>query len=306
MKLLITALISLLFLSSLSAQNNTIVNHSFVQGEKPLMTFGVIADIQYCDHDPVGTRYYKSSLLKLDEALKVLKSDSVKFIVNLGDMIDHDFESFKPVMDIIATSKLQMYHITGNHDYSVDAKLKNKLPVLHPSKKGYYSFVNGKIRMIFLNGNEISVYGSKNKTAIKQATDQIAAFKKQGEKNAFEWNGGIGKKQLIWLNHQLESATAKNEKVIILCHFPIVPDIADNLLNYKEVLQTLGKYQNIIAWFNGHNHAGNYGVYNKAHFVTFNGMVETQNDNSYALVRVYTDRIEIKGYGREPSRILPI
>jgi hypothetical protein len=97
----------------------------------------------------------------------------------------------------------------------------------------------------------------------------------------------------------------KNEKVILLCHFPLVPDIADNLLNYKEVLLTLGKYQNIIAWFNGHNHAGNYGVYNKTHFVTFRGMVETQNDNSYAFVKVFTDRIEIKGYGREVSRVLP-
>ena len=170
MKLLITALISFLFLSSPSAQNNSIVNHLVGQVEKPLMTFGIIADIQYCDHAPVGSRFYKSSLLKLDDALKVLKSDSVKFIVNLGDMIDNGFESYKPVMDLIASSKLKMYHVTGNHDYAVDANLKNKLPVLHSSKKGYYSFVNGKIRMIFLNGNEVSVYGSKNKTAIKQAT----------------------------------------------------------------------------------------------------------------------------------------
>ena len=94
------------------------------------------------------------------------------------------------------------------------------------------------------------------------------------------------------------------EKVILSCHFPLVPAGQDNLINYKEVIQCLEKYHNIIAWFNGHSHGGNYGVMNKIHYVTFKGMIETENENSFALVKVFEDRLEIKGYGREKSRVL--
>ena len=273
--------------------------------QKPLLTFGVIADIQYCDQDANGTRFYRSSLSKLEKALTVLKTDSVNFIVNLGDMIDKGFGSYKPVMDIIKSSGVKTYHITGNHDYSVEPAFKKKLPVLNQSKRGYYSFVVGKIRLIFLNGNEVSAYASKNKSVIKHNTDLIAGLKTKGEINAFVWNGGISNKQLNWLNNQLEEATINDEKVIIMCHFPVVPDSPDNLLNYKEVTRSLEKYHNVIAWFNGHSHGGNYDVFDKIHFVTFKGMVESENENSFALVKVFKDKLEIHGYGREKSRTLP-
>jgi len=118
------------------------------------------------------------------------------------------------------------------------------------------------------------------------------------------WNGGVSKKQLEWLNEQMVEATDKNEKVFIICHFPIYPDNVHNLLNYKDVLNVLGKYQNTIAWFNGHNHAGNYGNYNSTHFVTFKGMVETAACNSYATVDVFSNKISIKGSGREKSQVM--
>jgi hypothetical protein len=40
------------------------------------------------------------------------------------------------------------------------------------------------------------------------------------------------------------------------------------------------------------------------HFVTFKGMVETDANNSFALVEVYKNKIWIRGYGREKSQIL--
>jgi hypothetical protein len=70
------------------------------------------------------------------------------------------------------------------------------------------------------------------------------------------------------------------------------------------VLPILEKYHNIIAWFNGHNHSGNYGNFNMIHFVTFKGMVETDANNSFALVEVYKNKIWIRGYGREKNQIL--
>jgi len=275
------------------------------QSQKPLFSFGIIADVQYADHDPGGNRFYRSSLIKLREAVTSFKEDSADFIINLGDLIDRDYGSYKMVLGIIDSSGLKVYHVTGNHDYSVDSRFKKRLPVLPTSsKEGYYSFIYKNFRFIFLNGNEISTYLSNNKTAIKKAEDYIARMKDKGENNAIDWNGGISSKQLAWLTNQLNEATGKNEKVFLICHFPVVPKNVHNLLNYKEVLPILEKYHNIIAWFNGHNHAGNYGNFNMIHFVTFKGMVETEKNNSFALVEVYKNKIWIRGYGREKNQIL--
>ena len=105
------------------------------QGRKPLFTFGIIADVQYCDCEPEGTRYYRLSTGKLREAMNTFRSDSVKFVVNLGDLIDRDYKSYKPVLDIMDSSGLKVYHLTGNHDYSVDNRYKKRLPVPQSSRE---------------------------------------------------------------------------------------------------------------------------------------------------------------------------
>ncbi len=274
------------------------------QDQVPLFSFGLIADIQYCDCDPIGTRYFRSSLPKLEEAVRSLRIDSPAFVVNLGDMIDKDFASYKPVYSILDTAGFKIYHTTGNHDYSVEPRLKKRIPPLHSNKEGYYSFIYDNFRFIFLNGNEISTYATNNKSAIKNADNYILKLKTDGEINGLDWNGGMSSKQILWLINELNTATRNNEKVFIMCHFPIYPVNEHNLLNYRDVLTVLDGYNNIIAWFNGHNHAGNYGNFNMIHFITMKGMVETETANSFSLVEVYKNKIWIKGSGREKSQIL--
>ena len=304
MRILI-AVLSAIIISVIMPDNLNIRESSPAeQDQKPLFSFGIVADAQYCDCDPVGTRYYGSSLSKLEEAIRSLRIDSPKFVVNLGDLIEKDFESYKPVFRILDTAGFKIYHITGNHDYMVDARLKKRIPPLQSDKDGYYSFNYEKFRFIVLNGNEISTYASNNKSVIKEASDLITKLNNEGEINAIDWNGGMSKKQLEWLTGQLDLATHNNETVFILCHFPVWPENEHNLLNYKDVLIILEKYSNIIAWFNGHNHMGNYGNFNMIHFVTIRGMVETEKNNSFALVEVYRNKIWIKGSGREKSQIL--
>jgi manganese-dependent ADP-ribose/CDP-alcohol diphosphatase len=274
------------------------------QSQKPVFSFGVIADVQYADADPAGTRFYRSSTGKLREALSDLKSDSVSLVLNLGDLIDKDFTSYKPIRDLLDSSGLRFYHVAGNHDYSVEAKYKKRLPVLSSSKNGYYSLVVENFRFIFLNGNEISTYTANNKASVSKATGILEGMKAKAEINAVDWNGGMSSDQILWLKSQLDLSNSAEEKVFIVCHFPLVPENVHNLLNYKDVLSLLKNYHNIIAWFNGHNHSGNYGNFNQIHFVTFRGMVETDSVNSYARVDVYRNKIWITGKGREKNKIL--
>jgi 3',5'-cyclic AMP phosphodiesterase CpdA len=304
MKLLTVSLFASLIYISMSGNIDPASLQSNDQSQKPLFSFGIVSDVQYSDYKHIGTRFYRSSPWKLREAMTKLKNDSVRFVINLGDLIDRDFGSYKSMLDIIDSTGLKVYHVAGNHDYSVDRQFIKRLPVLTPSKKGYYSFVYYNFRFICLNGNELSTYISNNKTAIKEAERNLSAMKERGEINAVEWNGGISDEQIKWLKKELDKAIAAGEKVILICHFPVSPDNVHNLLNYKAVLPLLDNYRNILAWFNGHNHAGNYSKLNMIHFVTFKGMVETESDNSFARIDVYNNKLYIKGYGREKSQIL--
>ncbi|MBK9389125.1 MAG: metallophosphoesterase [Bacteroidetes bacterium] len=274
------------------------------QNQKPVFSFGIIADVQYADADPAGTRYYRSSITKLREALSSFRKDSVDFVITLGDLIDRDIKSYDPLLKIMDSSGLKFYNVPGNHDYSADMGHKRRLPAEYIKKPGYYSFSYNSFRFIFLNGNEISVYSTNNKAKISDAEALLDTMKKKKELNAVEWNGGLSMKQLAWLDGQLKNAALKKEKAFIICHFPVFPENVHNLLNYKEVLQILEKYHNTVAWLNGHNHAGNYGNTNSTHFVTFRGMVETEKQNSFARVDVYRNKIWITGSGREKSQIL--
>jgi manganese-dependent ADP-ribose/CDP-alcohol diphosphatase len=304
MKLLTTFLYTTIIFLNMPDSSITEGPQTVSRGQKPLFSFGIITDIHSADKAPVGSRFYRSSRAKLEEAVNSFKKDSADFIINLGDIIDTGFVSYKPVLETLNSSGLKVYNVTGNHDYSVEPKMKRKILVLTSSKEGYYSLVHKNFRFIFLNGNEISTYSTNNKAEIKQAREYISFLKNNGNINAIDWNGGIFSKQLTWLSKQLDEATTNGEKVFISCHFPVFPENVHNLLTYVDVLTILEKYKNVIAWFNGHNHAGNYGNFNMIHFVTFKGMVETETANSFALVEVYKNKIWINGYGREKSQIL--
>lgn len=306
MRMLFVILSAILISVSMPDKHQTDNNIAPFQEQKPVFTFGVITDVQYCDCEPAGTRFYRSSLSKLREAVGSFRNDSVAFIVNLGDLIDNDFTSYKPVMNILDSSGLKVWHVTGNHDYSVDQKRKKRIPQLEGNREGFYSFSREKYRFIVLNGNDISTYGTGNNKITGEAQQLIIKLQTSGEPNGIDWNGGIGEKQMVWLKSQLDAASGKSEKVIILCHFPVWPENQHNLLNYREVLNLLEKYDNIIAWLNGHNHAGNYGNFNLIHFVTLRGMVETEANTSFAEVEIYSNKLWIKGSGREKSQILAL
>lgn len=269
-----------------------------------LFSFGVFTDAQYCDCDPMETRFYRNSMPKLREAFVSFIEENVGFVVNLGDIIEKDYSSFAPPLDLIKESSLKVYHVAGNHDFSVVPRFKKRVIPLLSGKSGYYSFSVGYFRFIVLDGNEISIYGPGNRNAVRQAEAMAEKLKNDGEQNFHDWNGGISSTQLSWLRKQLEESLVREEKVFILCHFPAWPENEHNLYNYREVVSLLENQNNIIAWFSGHNHTGNYGNRTNIHFYNFKGMVETENLNSYAIVEVYRNRIWIKGFGREKSMIL--
>jgi len=265
---------------------------------------GVFADCQYCNCETAGTRFYRNSLEKLEECINQLnQTEKIDFVVGLGDLIDRDFASFDSVNTILSKSKKEVFHVIGNHDLAVEKSFLEKVPAKINLTETWYSFTKNDWHFVFLNGNDITFHSNDTKI-VRQAQEMTDKLKKEGKPNFYDWNGGIGPKQLEWLEKELQLAEAKKLKVAVFCHYPLLPFEAHALWNSEEVLAILTKHNGVKLYINGHNHVGNYATQNGIHFVNLKGMVETETENAFSVISFSSERIEIEGFGREKSKIL--
>jgi len=266
--------------------------------------FGLFADCQYCDCNASGTRFYRNSLQKLGEAIDTFnKVKSLRFIAGLGDLIDRDMGSYGQLNPVLGKSAKKIVHVTGNHDFGVNPGELRKVPEKLGLKNTYHDRTIGDWCFIFLDGNEVTL-NSENPGIVATAKELLGKLKSENKPNAYEWNGAISETQVKWLEDKLVKAEKKNKKVIIFCHYPLLPFEAHALWNSDRVIGILEKHKCVKAYFNGHNHAGNYVMKNGIHYITFRGMVETENKNAFALVTLKSSQIIIRGSGREQSRTL--
>lgn len=267
---------------------------------------GVFADCQYCDCEPTTVRFYRNSLSKLEACINEFNNDKkIDFVVGLGDLIDRDFSSFDAVNMVLQNSKHKVYQVTGNHDLEVDKSYLESVPEQLNMKKTWYTFRKKNWQFIFLDGNEITL-NSNDEEIVEEAKLMLEKLTAANQPNNKPWNGGISQKQQNWLIEQLETATRKQRNVILFCHFPLLPLEAHALWNSKEILTIIEKYDCVKAWINGHNHAGNYAEENGIHFINLKGMVDTENENAFSVITFTDKSVEIKGFGREPSRNLTL
>ncbi|WP_264738900.1 metallophosphoesterase [Cytobacillus firmus] len=277
---------------------------AFAKGEEqPKLEFGLIPDIQYCDCDTSGVRHYRQSVDKLKEAVQTLNQEDVDFTVQTGDIIDRNLSSFSTILPIFNTIEGPKYHVLGNHDFPVPT---DEVVDILDMPNQYYDFKYKNWRFVVLDTNDLSLYANPvGSEKYKEAQAMYESLANKNEINAQTWNGGVSDEQLTWLRGVLDKAAQRQEKVIVLSHMPVTPENEHNVWNDEAVISELEAAGNVVAYFNGHNHAGNYAYKNGIHFVNFQGMVDTEI-NSYSIVRVYKDHIEIDGYGREQDRVLKI
>jgi len=286
----------------------SLLSFGFIYGTnetKPNFSFGIIADVQYSKEVSVGTRFYSNSLKKLSDAILDFNTRELSFVIQLGDLIDKDFESYDSVLSVFNKIKTDKYHVLGNHDYNVDEKNKVKILDEMGLVSSYYGFVSNGWRMIILNGNDLSSYAPKNSSEHTEESETFfQKIKDSAAINAQNWNGGLSSTQISWLQENLQQASLSGEKVILFCHFPVFPSRAENLWNDVDLITILESYDCVKAFFSGHYHAGNYAKKRGIHYLTFQGMVETEDQNAYSIIEVYSDHLQIRGFGREPNRIL--
>ncbi|CAH1666772.1 MULTISPECIES: metallophosphoesterase [unclassified Chelatococcus] len=275
----------------------------------PDFRFGIIADPQYAPvpPNPQGTRFYANSLWKLSEAIKTLNKEDLQFVATLGDIIDRHWQSFGDIMPLYDALKHEKFFLLGNHDYEVAADYLNAVVRTAGMPSAYYDFKGGNYRFIVLDGNDVSLFSTGPKHPKQEiARERLKKLQEAKAINAMTWNGSLSDEQFSWLQASLDKAKQAGEKVIVLCHYPVFPANVHNLWDSERIVDLLTSYDNFVAFFNGHNHAGNYGEVSGKYFVNFKGMVDTPDTSAFAVVEVFGDKIAIRGFGRETNRTLGI
>lgn len=271
--------------------------------ERDGFEIGLAADAQYADVEPKGTRYYRLGKPRLAEAIEHFNGRPLAFCVHLGDLIDRGWSSFDDMAGPLAKSRHPLHQLLGNHDFEVPDEHKAEVLAKMGMKRRYDSFSHGGVRFVMLDTNDVSTYAhAASAPETLQAKARLERAMADKVPQAKPWNGALGERQLTWLDRMCTEARAQRERVIVLAHHPVYPANQHNLWNSDEVLAVIDRHPHVVAWFNGHNHAGNYAERKGVPYLTLRGMVETPDTTAFATARILADRIVLTGHGREPSR----
>jgi manganese-dependent ADP-ribose/CDP-alcohol diphosphatase len=275
--------------------------------EQPILTFGLITDVQYADADPEGERHYRASTGKLKTAVEWLAARKLPFTLHLGDFIDRDFTAFAAVLPLLGGLGHPVYHLLGNHDYTVADGEKGRVASTLGMPRDYYQFEVAGVRFVMLDTNDLSTY--KYPEGSPRDLESEALLKKLVEEkinNAKPWNGGVSATQLEWLERELTAADAAGARVILCGHHPLLPGDGLQAWNCDGVLAVIDRHSCVVAYFNGHFHDGAEVMRKGVPYITFKSVLHEPDVNAFSAIRLFADRLEIIGNGREKSRVIPL
>ena len=294
-------------LSAAAASVYTARGGSMAHRETPILSFGLITDVQYADAEPEGERHYRSSLGKLKTAVNWLAPKKLPFTLHLGDLIDRDFKAFSTVLALLEGLGHPTHHLLGNHDYTVAEGEKGRVVSTIGMPHDYYQFASSGVRFVMLDSNDLSIYkypaGSpqdlKSEAILKQLMEEKS-------NNGKPWNGGVSEIQLQWLDDELTAADAADERVILCGHHPLLPADGNQAWNSDGILKVIDQHPSVTAYFNGHFHDGAQVLRKGIPYITFKSILHQPEINAFSAVHLYADRMEIEGNGRETSRVVAL
>ncbi|KAL3824894.1 hypothetical protein ACJIZ3_020923 [Penstemon smallii] len=311
-------------------QENGFINS---QGKLPLVSFGVISDVQ-CADIPDGRsflgvpRYYRHSFLVLQRAVQKWNEKRLKFAINFGDIVDgfcpkdQSLNTFKRIVNEFNLFNGPVHHMIGNHCL-YNLPREKLLPILNiPSHDNlaYYEFSPiPQYRFVVLDGFDISAIGwPKDHVKTIKAVNFLKERNPNSDKNCptglvgrerrfLMFNGAVGKQQLEWLDRVLQDATKLNQRVVICCHLPLDPHAASNealLWNYDEVIDLIHRYDCVKVCISGHDHKGGHSVdsHGVHHHVLEAALECPPGSNAFGYIDLFEDRLVLHGTDRMRSR----
>jgi hypothetical protein len=166
------------------------------------VSFGIITDVHYADAAPSGTRIYRDSLPKVQEAVAAMNraDEPVDFMIELGDFKDTDVSKhcdkqpspscvnltvgfLRQIEGALSAYPGPKFHVLGNHDVdilnqSIVLANEHNAPVDTPDSDGFYSFAWPRPRSGGLGGNDTS-----GCLAATNGTSNVWIVHKDGSRN---------------------------------------------------------------------------------------------------------------------------
>jgi 3',5'-cyclic AMP phosphodiesterase CpdA len=248
---------------------------------------GLVTDMHFADKPAAGTRHYRETLGKLEEARKRFADSSIDTMVELGDFIDaaesvdvelmylHEIQkSFHTLCD-------DRHHVLGNH--CVDTLTKVEFLRAVGQEKSFYSFDRNETHFVVLDAcfrSDGTAYGRKN----------------------FQWtDANISQEQVRWLKDDL----AKTEHpTIVLVHQRLDRSGNHEIKNSAEVRSCLEASGKVRLVLQGHSHKNDLQDINGIHYCTLAAMVEGSgvDNNGYSILEILEDgAYRLEGFRQQKS-----
>jgi len=263
-----------------------------MRSSRESLAFGAITDLHYANREPWTVRYYRDSLAKLEECVNVMNSERPAFLIQLGDIIDKaekEIETgyLRAINEVFSKFHGPRHYVLGNHDVATFSK--DEFLSLISAPGNIYRFDAGAYRCIILDGN-FNPAGSDYRAGNFNWTEAYI-HSPQREWLAGELKGGSDRRILIFVHQNLHDETNPHG----IKNAPVV----------RHLLENAG---NVIAVFQGHDHAGGLHMVNGIPYITLKAAVDGPGleNNAYAMVSVEPERIRVQGYGKQESHIIEL
>lgn len=257
--------------------------------QKPVLQIGLLTDLHYADKPARGTRIYRETPAKLEEAVQLFNQNKLHFVVCLGDLIDKagsvetEIEWLKHIESLFAKTKAPRHYVLGNHCVSTLTKEEFRAHTA-ASKTSHYSFDSDPFHFVVLDAcftADGSPYGREN----------------------FDWkDANLPQAQLDWLRADLATHA---KPTIIFAHQRLDEAGPHSVRNAAAVREILENASRVVAVFQGHSHRNDYQHIAGIHYCTLVAMIEGSgaDNNGYALLDVMADcSLRLHGFRQQVDR----
>ena len=264
-----------------------------------LIRFGIITDIHFStENEPAAAA---KTAADLSACLECWQRNKVDFLMQLGDQImgsdRHKEEEFRQVSSILNTFPGTIYHVLGNHCLALT---RQELMTAFGLQTPFYAFTIRGFRFIVLDGMDVSALRIPK---TPEDCQTLAFFRARPELH--DYCGAVGVQQQSWLKRELEEAKSAGERVIVVCHFPLLPETTDPkhglLWNHREIAELLASSPAVKACLSGHYHYGGYALHKGIHFVVLPAFVNRHEhpDFTCGTVELLEERMVIRNQHHE-------
>jgi manganese-dependent ADP-ribose/CDP-alcohol diphosphatase len=271
----------------------------------PLLRFGIITDIHFSsDSEPAAAQ---ATAAELRAGLEFWQHNGVNFLLQLGDLIKgseaRKQEELRQISSILKPFSATIRHVIGNHCLALP---RRELMAALGLQTPFYTFTAKEFRFIVLDGMDLSVL---RKPETEEERQLLAFFRKHPELH--DYCGAVGTRQKAWLQGELAKAEHSGEQVMIICHFPLLPETTDPkhglLWNHREIAELVSSSPAVMACLSGHYHYGGYALHNGIHFVVLPAFVNRSEHPRFSCgtVELQNERMVIRNQLHETLYDLP-